>query len=122
MNNYLGVPGRKAIVRPNAAFLLWFLGALMVLVIWVTMTPTQRRNLATTRTPVLVSALAMVVFVWAAQDSLRVSFRVKQAIDTHTLYAGQSLVEKVTRTRLRCDQMRERMRRDCAEHPPLPHL
>ena len=120
MNQYLGVPSRKAIVRPNAAFGLWLLGALMTLVAWAAVRRTPHHELTTA--PVLATVLAMMVLAWAAQDSLRVSFRVKQAMDTHALYAGQSLVEKVTRTRLRCDQMRERMRRDCAEHPPLPHL
>ena len=120
MNRYWGVPDRRALVRPNAAFGLWLLGALLVLLVWVAVTSARHRKLDTA--PVLATALALVVLVWAAQDSLRVSFRVKQAMDTHTLYAGQSLVDKVTRTRLRCDQMQQHMGQDCRQHPPLPHL
>lgn len=120
MNHYLGVPDRMSLLRPNAAFGLWLLGALGLLMVRALPTTSRRCKLATT--PAFASALAMVVIVCAAQDSLRASFRVKQAIDTHTLYAGQPLIDKVTRARLRCDQMQQHMGLDCRQHPPLPHL
>ena len=125
MNRYLGVPDRSALIRPNAVFGVWLLGSLMVLAAWVGLRASagkDRRQPGISWTPLLASMLAMVVLVWIAQDSLRQSFRIKQAIDTYTLYASQPLVDKVARTRMRCDQMREQLAQDCTQHPPLPHL
>lgn len=121
MNRHLGVPNHKTLIFPNAAFSLWLLVALVVMVAWAVLKNARSGSVVITQKLLLAGALTIVILVWAVQDSLRMSYRIKQAMDTHTLYADQSLVEKVTQTRLRCDQMR-RSGRDCTEDPPLPHL
>ncbi len=127
INRFRGHPPR-ALLPPNQALsAMFWVAAGLVLVCWLwSARPSARRGQGSgqaARRWRLTAALGVVVMgCWLVQDGVRMAFRVNQAADTQVLYAGRPYQDKVSRSRLRCDMMKDRLNLDCRVDEPRPHL
>ena len=127
INRFRGHPHR-ALLPPNRVVgVMFWLAAGLVLVCWLwSVRPSTERARASgqeRRRLSLTAALGVVLMgCWLVQDGVRMGFRVKQAADTQVLFAGRPYQDKVSRSRLRCDMMKDRLNLDCRVDEPLPHL